>query len=245
MGRSLSTARPISEAPARTRERLLDAAETLFAARGFPATSVRDITAAARCNLASVNYHFGGKVQLYREMFRRRLRALREQRIRGIRRALAEAGERADLEMLLRAFTTAFLEPHLDESSGRLLIRLFSRELLDPHLQPNTFLREMVEPVQKALTEAIRAVGVGLDGRTARRCIHSVVAQLVHVIQMRSMPGAARGTAQADFALPDIVDHIVRFSTAGIRSYLDQEAPRASAVRRVRRGSWVRDQRAG
>src|SRR5207247_5993504 len=68
-----------------TRERVLDAAERLFAERGFRATSIRDITAAARCNVAAVNYHFGGKVGLYREMFRRRLAALRERRVAGLR----------------------------------------------------------------------------------------------------------------------------------------------------------------
>jgi len=62
-----------------TRDRLLEEAEPLFAERGFEATSVRDITAAAGANLAAVNYHFGGKDKLYREVFRRRLTALARQ----------------------------------------------------------------------------------------------------------------------------------------------------------------------
>ena len=70
---------------AETRTRLLDTAECLFAERGFAGTSVRDITADAGCNLAAVNYHFGGKQNLYREVFRRRLAALREQRLASIR----------------------------------------------------------------------------------------------------------------------------------------------------------------
>jgi len=40
------------------RERILDEAEALFAERGYYAVTVREITQAARCNLASVNYHF-------------------------------------------------------------------------------------------------------------------------------------------------------------------------------------------
>src|SRR3989442_13609471 len=91
--------RPVTASPARTRERLLEAAERLFAERGFRATSVRALTSEAGCNVASVNYHFGGKEGLYREMFRRRLVALREQRIAGIRRAMDETGGRASLEL--------------------------------------------------------------------------------------------------------------------------------------------------
>ena len=165
-----------------------------------------------------MNYHFGGKRNLYREVFRRRLRALREHRIASIRRAMSDAGQRASLDLLLRAFTTAFLEPHLDDSGGRLLMQLFSRELLDPHLPPNMLRREMMEPVEDALTEAIGRVCDGLAVRAARRCIHSIVAQLAHVVQMRRLPGSARGARHDDFASPEFVGHIVRFSAAGIRA---------------------------
>jgi len=241
------------ETPTKTRERLLDTAERLFAERGFRAVSVRVITSHAGCNVAAVNYYFGGKENLYREMFRRRLRALREeriesirravdqdgatpslegllrafrlgalreQRISSIRRAMTEAGSGATLELPLRAFTTAFLEPHLDQSGGRRLMRLFSRELLDPHLKAGTLQREVIEPVHSALVEAIQAVCPGLDASAARRSIHSLVAQLVHVVHMRNAPGILRGAGREDFSFPAVVDHIVRFSAAGIRGSL-------------------------
>lgn len=201
------------EGPARARERLLDAAERLFAERGFRATSVRDITAAAGCNVAAVNYHFGGKEPLYREVLQRRLRALREARIAGAERALHEAGDRAGLETLLRAFTTAFLEPHVDRSGGRRLMQLFSRELLDPHLRPGTFQAQMIGPVQEALTRAIRKLCPGIEARAARRCATSLMAQLVHIVQLRQIPGS-KGN---ELALTELADHIVRFTAAGIR----------------------------
>src|SRR5436309_2278461 len=94
-----------SETRSQVCDRLLDVAERLFAERGFRATSVRDITAEASCNVAAVNYYFGGKDNLYREMFRRRLGALRDQRIASIERGLTEVAP-ASLEGLLRAFTT-------------------------------------------------------------------------------------------------------------------------------------------
>ena len=48
-----------------TKERLLREATRLFAERGFKKVTVRDICAAARANVAAVNYHFGGKPGLY------------------------------------------------------------------------------------------------------------------------------------------------------------------------------------
>ena len=50
-----------------TRDRILAAAQKFFAEKGFDTTSVRDITTEADCNVASVNYHFGGKENLYLE----------------------------------------------------------------------------------------------------------------------------------------------------------------------------------
>ena len=44
------------------------AAERLFADRGYEETSIRAIVAKARVNQAAINYHFGGKDGLYREV---------------------------------------------------------------------------------------------------------------------------------------------------------------------------------
>ena len=54
-----------------TRERLLDAAEHLFAHHGIGSTSLRSITAEAETNLASVHYHFGSKEALIEAVFAR------------------------------------------------------------------------------------------------------------------------------------------------------------------------------
>jgi AcrR family transcriptional regulator len=206
---------------ARTRERLLDAAEDLFSDRGYRATSVRHITSRAQCNLAAVNYHFGGKLNLYRQMFHRRLTAVRERRISTLQRIAQEAAGRATLEDLLRAFTDSFLEPHLDGMRGRVLMRLVAHEVADPHLPPDTFREEMLEPVLEAMTRALARVCPGLKGRAARRCILSVIAQLAQVVQLRQMPAPAGHPGTRDFILPRIIDHIVRFSAAGMRACVE------------------------
>ena len=57
----------------KVRDRLLDSAEELFCEYGFDGASIRDIAASADCNIASVNYYFGGKEKLYQEVWRRHL----------------------------------------------------------------------------------------------------------------------------------------------------------------------------
>ena len=48
---------------------IMEAAETLFAAKGFSGTSVRDISETAHVNLAMISYYFGSKEKLFEAMF--------------------------------------------------------------------------------------------------------------------------------------------------------------------------------
>jgi len=59
-----------------TRQALLDHATDVFAESGFDGASVREITRRATINLAAINYHFGGKEALYREVLRLAVDAL-------------------------------------------------------------------------------------------------------------------------------------------------------------------------
>ena len=112
--------------------RLLDAAEGLFAEKGYAATSVREITERAGCNIAAVNYHFGGKDKLYRAVFERLFAGLRQQRLEGIERSLAERGGEMTLEEFLVAFAEVFMAPFREEAFGRRMVQLMSREMMNP-----------------------------------------------------------------------------------------------------------------
>lgn len=64
-----------------SRERILDAAERLYAERGLRATSLREIAAAARANTGSIYFHFKTKAELTRQVFGRRLGPLDAERL--------------------------------------------------------------------------------------------------------------------------------------------------------------------
>lgn len=56
-----------------TPERILDAAEELFARQGFTATTIKQIGSAAGLNPALIYYYFGSKEELYRRLLTRLL----------------------------------------------------------------------------------------------------------------------------------------------------------------------------
>ncbi|HMP62858.1 TetR/AcrR family transcriptional regulator [Phenylobacterium sp.] len=94
---------------AATKAAVFCAAERLFALHGFQNVSVRDITAAAGVNLASVNYHFGSKDGLLFEIFRRRTAELNRERAR----MLHEANGRHDGRPPIRDILEALFAPPL------------------------------------------------------------------------------------------------------------------------------------
>jgi AcrR family transcriptional regulator len=202
---------------AETRQRLLDAAERLFAVNGYEATPVRDITAAAGCNVAAVNYHFGGKEELYLEVFRRLLGELRGRRIRRIRREVEEAGDELTLERFLESFCRSFLEPLVDQGRRRPhLITLMDREMQNHHLPPDVFFRELIRPMSEVTLEGLRQVMPELDETCGLMCLMSVVGQLIHVLKMRTMVSRGEIPVAVPTELGAHVAHIVRFSAAGI-----------------------------
>ena len=204
-------------------DRLLDAAEGLFAEKGFDGTSIREITSQAKCNLAAVNYHFGGKEKLYSEVFRRRLIAMRDVRIASIEEVMSQTDHEPTLEELIRAFATAFIEPLLDKSSGRRVLKLMVREMHDPHLPNKMFAEEVAIPTLSALGKAMSRVCPDLGQKETVMSIISVVGQLMHAIHLNEMFVAKEDLGLPMLNLTEMVDHIVEFSTAGIQAMVEEE----------------------
>lgn len=88
-------------AQSETVERILDAAEQLFAEKGFAETSLRLITSKAGVNLAAVNYHFGSKKALIQAVFSRFLGPFCISLERELDRRQSQPESKASLEDLL------------------------------------------------------------------------------------------------------------------------------------------------
>ncbi len=204
-----------------TKQKLLDTAELLFAEQGFADTSVRDITAAAGCNLASINYHFGGKENLYLEVFKRALADLRDYRITRVRDAMAK--DDATLESVLRAFANAFLEPLVDDSRGRLLMLLYQREMARPMLPANMFFENLIDPITQVVLEGFEQTCPGLSKQRMQLCLNSLVGQLLFVVECaRTYEMAGRLDAPVlDRAL--MVEHIVKVTEVAAKHFVKEE----------------------
>jgi AcrR family transcriptional regulator len=99
-----------------TKDRILDAAERLFARQGVEATSLRAITAQAGVNLAAVNYHFQSKESLLHAVIARRLNPVNEKRLAMLDTCEEAAG---DAPLPLDEVLDALLRPVFEMLSGQ------------------------------------------------------------------------------------------------------------------------------
>ena len=204
-------------------DRLLDAAEQLFSDHGFKGTGVRDIAAVSGCNIASINYYFGGKDKLYNEVWRRELIQMRNARLKAIEQVMSESGGKPALEDLLRSFANAFVGPFRDENRSRRFMNLMAREMIDQRVPVNLFIDEVVKPTMGAIRGALLGACPGLQESRIPLLIVCLAGQLMHVVHVKAMFEKVDGSEMLSFDLNEAVDHIVKFSAAGIRAYANGE----------------------
>ena len=138
-----------------TKDRILGAAEELFAQHGFAGTSLREVTGRADVNIAAVNYHFGSKDNLINEVFRRRMDVMSAQRLAALREALeAQPGE---LEPILAAFVKPALAMSQDRHGGGAFIRVIARAYAEKNDGLRKFLSDQYGQVLREFAKAIGA----------------------------------------------------------------------------------------
>jgi len=144
-----------------TRDRIMKAAERLFAERGYDSTSVRAIVAKARVNQAAINYHFDGKDGLYREVLRAAFRGMTEGQL-----SHAQEVKTLSREEALGAFIRRQLHPLMarDESSRHM--RIFNWETVRPTAVFRSLLAEEAAPFMGMAADLVRRFMPDADRRT-------------------------------------------------------------------------------
>lgn len=101
------------------RDIILNAAERLFAKKGFHGVSVREIARAARVDVALVSYHVGKKAELFEAVLLRRAEILNEERVQMLEDCIADADpEPPGVEAIINAFTHPLLNRSTKEGRG-------------------------------------------------------------------------------------------------------------------------------
>jgi len=203
-----------------TRERVLDAAEQLFAERGYTATSMRAITKAAKVNLGAVNYHFGAKEHLLCAVVLRRVAPINETRLRLLDVCEAEAGGAPlPLEAILRAFIAPVFRLSESGSPGEAaFLQLIGRLYSEPVESLSQLYEEQFGEVFRRFSAALVRALPELTMTELYWRLQFTIGMLTHTL----MAGERLQLCTEGLCDPDeadaIVERMVRFASAGMRS---------------------------
>lgn len=130
---NVSNARMPKKAADNTRERILKAAERIYAASGFHGMSLRDVTVLAGVNLAAVNYHFGSKDKLIVALADRRLTPINTDRLARLDRLREKHGREP---IPVRELVAALIDPMFKalrqgKNNRAIMVRLVAQMLID------------------------------------------------------------------------------------------------------------------
>jgi AcrR family transcriptional regulator len=137
--------------------RILAAAEAEFATQGYDATSLRQVARKAGVPIALVSYHFGGKLGLYRAIFEVRTPAMVEQRMAGLMLADIETDPARKLDMIVKSVLVPMLRLRAAEHNS-FFGRLLAREVSDPRSIERGIVKDMLDPIEEAVTARLRVV---------------------------------------------------------------------------------------
>jgi AcrR family transcriptional regulator len=197
---------------ASTKERILAAAEVLFAQRGFDGASLRQLTAAAGVNLAAVNYHFGSKDKLVEQVFRRRLDALNASRLAALSNIAGAAG--TTVEDVLEAY----IRPALDlshDGSGSLFMRVLARAFAEHDDTLRQFLSANYGHVMRQFTAEFARLLPQLSKPELYWRIDLVTGALTHAMSGFGMIQRKSDVSERAHR-EETAQHLIRFAAAGL-----------------------------
>jgi AcrR family transcriptional regulator len=211
-------------------ERLMAAAERLFAERGLDGVSLRQINQAAGCrNVAAIHYHFGSKVALITALIERRMAGINTRRL-AMLSELEQSGRAGDLRAVVEAMVWPLAEQLNDTSGGNHYIQLLAQVYGDPRIPIAETFRGRYGQSVRRIEELFRQLLTPLPQEVVATRLALATGQMIHSLadwerRLRTPHGKARA-ARTAFFVSILTDAITAALTAPVsaatQAQLDQ-----------------------
>lgn len=202
----------VAEDAGRTRDKILDVAERLFAAEGIENVTLREITSAAGVNLAAVHYHLGSREELLRAIMVRRMTPLLQESLRRLESAPKSSKPRARIEDIVRAF----VEPSMgyDCSENDYLIhRLITRLTAYEERNPVDVFHFILNDTHAKFLDALAQTLPSLSRETLGIRFEFMLALVTHATALRAKLAVSKreihGVSSPDRLVPELISTIV------------------------------------
>ncbi|MCH6257596.1 TetR/AcrR family transcriptional regulator [Puniceicoccaceae bacterium K14] len=203
-----------------TQIKIIEAAEVEFAKNGFNGASIRDITSAAGVNVAAINYHFGNKDDLVREVVRYRIEPINLTRIQLLQDEYAKRkGNAIPLKRVIEIIIRPLFEALMSESCDDFH---FMKVMAKGLGEENSVLQSLHDDILKdVISRFSKAIGHSLgteDPRTIGYCMHLISSSVLgSMMQHKRLKLSSQGTADLE-DVEGLIAHVVTFITGGIKA---------------------------
>ncbi|BCV36501.1 MULTISPECIES: TetR/AcrR family transcriptional regulator [Shewanella] len=208
-----------------TKTRILDAAEKLFAERGFSETSLRLITSKAEVNLASVNYHFGSKKELIRAVLARYLDVFMPSASNAINELISQ-DKQASLDAIFSSLVGPLLELNKVRNEGTsIFLQLLGRGYIESQGHLRWFI---TTHYGKHLDQFVQAVSSSAPHIPPAEMFWRLHFTLGTIVFTMASADALNEIAEADFGEHNDIEAVIRkvipYMAAGVAVPLVSQA---------------------
>lgn len=211
--------------------RILHAAGRIFADKGFRCATVREICNAAEVNIASVNYYFGDKKNLYEQTL------LLAREIGALNFPTPNFSALSKPEDRLQSIILLLLNRLVGNHAEPWPVKILMSEILDPSPAAKPLIDGYIEPFLKMVFQTVKQM---VGDSVCDACVHqlsfSVISQCVwyrFAGDVNRMVIPERQYVE-NFSVNNLAKQIFDFSLAGIRAAQEENAGPAAATDRTR-----------
>ena len=204
-----------------TKKRILGVACKLFAENGFRDTTHENICRIAGVNIGAINYHFQSKENLYVESWKMAFQ-------QSISRHPIDGGvsKEAPVKKRLRGRIASIMHRFADPENME--FEIVHKEIANPTGLLNDVIKESMEPLERDMRSIVRELlGEKASEKEVQLCEMSIIGQCFNPTVMRKRHIGRQETmgnpAWDELDTEGIIDHVVKFSLAGMAAISDSQ----------------------
>ena len=201
--------------------RILEAAERLFALKGFKDTTIAQLACEAKVNLAAVNYYFGSKRSLIERIIESRLQLISRQcleELRKIRKTTIQNARQPNIKDVLRAFIKPALTVNGTIQNNGYFLLIACRCFYSPDETIRNIFNHHVKDSFYLCLELMRDVLPDIPERVLLWRIHFVIGSLIHAIYLCSFQSPKPDILPAIENVEYVMSQLLSFLTCGIKA---------------------------
>jgi AcrR family transcriptional regulator len=205
-------------------EKILNCAERQFSSRGYTATPLRMIAAAAKVNQALIIYYFGSKEKLYQAVFLRRGLELTQKRLRLLEELEVSKHGALTVEDLVRSFLYPAVQMLRQKNDGRDFLRLQARLQSEPSEITSKLRAAVYDKATRAYIEKFKAALPHIDARAMVWRMTMMIGAYLYVVsdptRLEQLSDGACDASDQD----EMLRQFLSFFTGGFKSQLVHDA---------------------